>query len=114
MADKLNSQMLKGVLTGCILILLSKEELYGYKLSERLSEYGFANISNGTIYPLLLTLEKKHYIEGEMRESENGPQRKYYLITDSGLAERDAFLEQWQELLQSVNKLAGEMNKNED
>lgn len=59
MTTKIDSQLLKGVLTGYILQLLLKEELYGYTLSERLADNGFSDISNGTIYPLLLSMEKK-------------------------------------------------------
>lgn len=59
MTTKIDSQLLKGVLTGCILQLLLKEELYGYTLSERLADNGFSDISNRTIYPLLLSMEKK-------------------------------------------------------
>lgn len=59
MTTKIDSQLLKGVLTGCILQLLLKEELYGYTLSERLADNRFSDISNGTIYLLLLSMEKK-------------------------------------------------------
>ena len=59
MDNKINSQMLKGILSGSILLLLYQEELYGYKLSEKLTKFGFTDIPKGTIYPLLLSLEKK-------------------------------------------------------
>ena len=52
------TQMLKGTLEGCILKVISKNETYGYEISEALKDYGFSNISEGTIYPLLLRLEK--------------------------------------------------------
>ena len=52
------SQMLKGTLEGCILKVISHKETYGYEISEKLKEYGFFDISEGTIYPLLLRLEK--------------------------------------------------------
>ena len=65
MTGKIDSQLLKGVLTGCILQLLTQEELYGYTLSERLADNGFSDISNGTIYPLLLSMEKKVGLQGK-------------------------------------------------
>ena len=52
MDNKINSQMLKGILSGSILLLLYQEELYGYKLSEKLTKFGFTDIPKGTIYPL--------------------------------------------------------------
>lgn len=105
MAEKINSQMLKGVLTGSILLLLTTEELYGYRLSERLASFGFEDISNGTIYPLLLFLEKKRLIVGKMKASEAGPKRKYYAITEEGLVEKEHFLNQWQKLNQNMAKI---------
>lgn len=104
---KIDSQLLKGVLTSCILQLLSQEELYGYTLSERLAANGFSDISNGTIYPLLLSLEKKEWIKGTMRDSEVGPKRKYYSVTPKGLAELIRFKAQWQMLKQNVDQVMG-------
>ena len=46
------SQMLKGVLEGCILEIISRQETYGYEIAERLSGNGFGRIAEGTIYPL--------------------------------------------------------------
>lgn len=105
MSDKINSQILKGVLTGSILLLLSKEELYGYRLSEQLAKFGFTDISNGTIYPLLLSLEKKNLIQGTMRVSENGPKRKYYALTEKGELEKESFLKQWNHLKNNVDQM---------
>lgn len=108
MSNKIDSQMLKGVLTGSLLILLSSEELYGYGLSERLASVGFTDISNGTIYPLLLSLEKKKMIKGTMRASESGPKRKYYAITEAGIEEKERFLAQWQHLKINMSRLIEE------
>lgn len=105
LSDRIDSQMLKGMLTGSILLLLSNEELYGYGLSERLASFGYKDISNGTIYPLLLSLEKKKLIQGEMRESESGPKRKYYTITAKGNAEKNEFIQQWVHLRQTMDRL---------
>ena len=52
------SQMLKGTLEGCVLKVISREETYGYEISQKLRQYGLADISEGTIYPLLLRLER--------------------------------------------------------
>lgn len=110
MADKIDSQMLKGILYGCILILLSKEDMYGYMISEELNKYGFENISKGTIYPLLLSLEKKKFIVGELKLSSTGPKRKYYSLTDTGVNERDRFLREWQQLEGNLSNLVKEIH----
>ena len=67
------SQMLKGTLEGCILAIISKNETYGYEISRQLEEYGVGSIAEGTIYPLLLRLEKNVLVTAVYRHSELGP-----------------------------------------
>ena len=52
------SQMLKGTLEGCVLAIIGRSETYGYEIADKLGGYGFGMIAEGTIYPLLLRLEK--------------------------------------------------------
>ncbi|WP_312939392.1 PadR family transcriptional regulator [Oscillibacter sp.] len=99
------SQMLKGTLEGCILKVISQKETYGYEISEKLQEYGFSNISEGTIYPLLLRLEKNEFIISKYLESPVGPKRKYFSISKSGKEEMDCFYSNWIQLENAVNKL---------
>lgn len=99
------SQMLKGTLEGCILKIISRKETYGYEISEMLQQYGFSNISEGTIYPLLLRLEKNGFISAVYRESLIGPRRKYFSITSEGEKEVDMFYSSWMELMGAVNNL---------
>ena len=54
----ISSQMLKGILEGCVLAIISKRKTYGYEISDQLIAYGFGKIENNTIYPLLNRLEK--------------------------------------------------------
>lgn len=97
--------MLKGTLEGCILKVISYKETYGYEISQQLQEYGFSNISEGTIYPLLLRLEKNGLITAKYRDSTLGPKRKYFSISEKGQEELTVFLSNWKELENSVNKL---------
>lgn len=99
------SQMLKGTLEGCILKVISKKETYGYEISEMLREYGFLDISEGTIYPLLLRLEKNGLITAQYRESHVGPKRKYFSISSEGIKEIDSFYTSWRELAEAINKV---------
>lgn len=101
----ISSQMLKGVLEGCILKIISTKQTYGYEISEELNKYGFSNISEGTIYPILLRLEKNDCIVAEYRESPSGPKRKYFSITSTGKKELNAFLLSWQELYNAIGNL---------
>ena len=111
------SQMLKGTLEGCILKVISNKETYGYEISQQLQKYGFSDIAEGTIYPLLLRLEKNESIIAQYRESAFGPKRKYFSITPTGRKELDAFLINWRELEHGVNQLfyiGGRNNVNEN
>ena len=78
------SQLLKGVLEGCVLEIISKKAIYGYELIQSLKEMGFDKIVAGTIYPLLQKLEKQGVIHGEMRPSPDGPDRKNFSHRDAG------------------------------
>lgn len=105
------SQMLKGTLEGCILKVISKKETYGYEISEMLHEYGFSDISEGTIYPMLLRLEKNGLITAQYKESPVGPKRKYFSITERGIEEIQAFYASFSELEGAINKLFREERK---
>ena len=100
-----NSQMLKGILQGCLLILLARKEQYGYAISESLDLFGFGDVPKGTIYPLLLKLQKNKLIVGVRRPTGNGPDRKYYHLTDAGQDALADFQQQWQQLAQAMAQL---------
>ena len=103
------SQMLKGTLEGCVLAIISREETYGYEISEQLREHGFGRITEGTIYPLLLRLEKNGQIAATYRESELGPTRKYYGLTDKGREALREFAASYRELARAVEHLLDDM-----
>ena len=99
------SQMLKGTLEGCILKVIDAKETYGYEISETLKFYGFDDISEGTIYPMLLRLEKNGLISARKLDSPVGPKRKYFSLTDNGKNELNNFIDNWNELSNAVNTL---------
>lgn len=103
----IRSQLLKGILDGCILAVIEKETIYGYELSKKLQEAGLNEVSEGTIYPVLLRLQKNGYIVGEMRPSESGPNRKYYSITKEGLQALRSIEQEWAQLSVPITKLLG-------
>ncbi|GER68287.1 PadR family transcriptional regulator [Weizmannia acidilactici] len=99
------SQLLKGILDGCVLAVIEKEPVYGYILSKKLQETGLLDISEGTLYPVLLRLQKNGWIRGEMRPSDTGPSRKYYELTETGKAALDEITAEWQQISEPVNLL---------
>lgn len=90
-----NSQLLKGILEGCVLLIISREEVYGYQLVELLKEMGFTEIVGGTVYPLLQKLERNGQLQSQMKPSTEGPNRKYYTLTIEGKEAAVLFTEQW-------------------
>lgn len=99
------SQLLKGVLEGCVLLILAEEEVYGYEMVQKLKAYGFEDMTGGTIYPLLQKLEKNGVLTSNMRPSADGPDRKYYTLTTEGAESGKQFIEQWQQLTDNVEKI---------
>lgn len=100
MFDK--TQLMKGILEGCILKIISNDTTYGYEILETLRKIGIEDISEGSIYPILLRLEKQGNIISEFRPSPLGPKRKYYTITEVGNTYLAQFYENWE----SISKVA--------
>lgn len=99
------SQMLKGMLEGCILKIIQQRETYAYEISKQLETYGFGTISEGTIYPVILRLQKGELVTAVTRDSNSGPKRKYYFLTTKGEEALREFEENWNELDIAVNQL---------
>ncbi len=100
--DNAKSQMRKGMLEYCVMLLLRKEACYTSDIIARLKEAHLI-VVEGTLYPLLTRLKKDGLLSYEWRESTQGPPRKYYLLTTEG----EEFLKQldevWSDLSNSIN-----------
>lgn len=99
------AQMLKGLLEGCILKVISAEETYGYKITEALNLYGFTDLNEGSVYPVLMRLEKNGLVSSESKKSPKGPRRKYFNITPEGTAFLHDFNTLWQDISKTVNQI---------
>lgn len=85
--------------------VVEEEAIYGYELSQKLQNIGLPDISDGTIYPVLVRLQKNGFIRGEMRPSASGPNRKYYFLTDTGKEELRKISTEWKEIAVPVSEL---------
>ena len=96
--------MRKGILEFCILNIISRGEVYA---SDMLGELTSARIMvvEGTLYPLLTRLRKAGLVDYKWVESNSGPPRKYYTITDLGLEFVKSLDKTWQELVQSTSQI---------
>ena len=80
---KVNKNMVSGNTAMLILKLISEKDMYGYELVAEVSKV--VNVKEGTIYPILKRLTNEHYFETYLRESTEGPPRKYYHLTAAGI-----------------------------
>ena len=107
--DKWYSQIVRGTLEYCVLLLLSKKTCYGYEILQELSKYPIVASTESTIYPLLRRLQKENYLQSSWQESTEGlPPRKYYSLTAEGVDYLNAMSEEWDNLLCVISNLKGE------
>ena len=90
------TEMLKGVLEGCVLEIISHEEIYGYEITKRLNALGFSDVVDGTVYTILLRLEKNKLVDIQKKPSDMGPPRKFFTLNDTGREELRKFWEKWE------------------
>ncbi len=98
------SQMRKGMLEYCILLLLKRRAAYASDIIQRLLEAEMI-VVEGTLYPLLTRLKKDGLLAYEWQESTQGPPRKYYRLTPEGEDALVQLNESWQEISRTVNFL---------
>lgn len=89
------TEMLKGVLEGCVLEIISRNETYGYEITRQLNELGFTDVVEGTVYAILIRLEKRGLVETSKKPSELGPPRKFFSLNDEGRIELQRFWGKW-------------------
>ena len=99
----MNIQFKKGVLELCVLSLLDRKDFYGYELVEKISQ--FINISEGTIYPLLRKFRTEGYVSTYLEESQEGPPRKYYKLTNRGKEAFEELVIEWESFIDGVNNI---------
>ena len=99
------TEMLKGTLEGIVLATLAVKPAYGYDMTARLREQGFTDIAEGTVYALLVRIEKNGLVEVEKVPSEKGPPRKVYALNGQGRDYLTEFWKTWSFLSQRLETL---------
>ncbi|MDO5400751.1 MAG: PadR family transcriptional regulator [Eubacteriales bacterium] len=113
--DDWKTQLKRGTLELCILLLIRRRPTYGYELISTLEQYPLMAAKENTVYPLLRRLMKEGYLSSSWQESTEGlPPRKYYSVTDRGLEYLEAMTEAWDNLLHTVNEMKGEKDYGTD
>ncbi len=100
--DNLKSQMRKGMLEFCVLLLLSRGDAYASEIISKMKEAHLI-VMEGTLYPLLTRLKNDGLLTYRWEESPSGPPRKYYTITATGQSFLEQLRKSWDEISHTVN-----------
>jgi PadR family transcriptional regulator PadR len=106
--ENVKSQMRKGILEYCILLLLEKDPSYTSDIIRKLQDARLI-VVEGTLYPLLTRLKNSGLLDYQWVESTQGPPRKYYRITEDGAVFLKELETSWQELNNTIDHI---MNNN--
>ena len=106
--DDWKSQIKRGTLEFCILLMIRRRPSYGYEIISTLEKYPILSAKENTIYPLLRRLLKEGGISSSWQESTEGlPPRKYYALTDMGREYLEAMSGEWESLLAAIQEIKG-------
>lgn len=104
MLDNIKSQMRKGILEFCILSVIDRQEAYTSDIVERLKKANLL-VVEGTLYPLLSRLKNNGLLSYRWQESQDGPPRKYFCLTEEGKALLDQLRKEWNSIYQSIQTI---------
>jgi PadR family transcriptional regulator PadR len=111
-ADNIKSQMRKGYLEYCILLILQKKPAYASDIISELKDARLI-VVEGTLYPLLTRLKNSELLDYRWEESTQGPPRKYYEMTPKGITFLEELENAWDEINQVVQKIKASPNPSE-
>lgn len=101
----MDTQLKKGVLEMCVLIQLSRQDMYGYEIMKIIQDV-FPEVYDGSIYTILRRVRDDGHTETYMKDvPSGGPSRKYYRITPSGREYCEKLIAEWEKMTKSVSML---------
>ena len=106
----MDAQLKRGLLEVCALAAIRNEDSYGYKIIRDMQPY--VEVSESTLYPILRRLETAELLTVYSQEH-GGRLRKYYHITEAGIARLSLFLEEWKEIESIYNFIVQEEKGND-
>ena len=106
---KINKELMKGSTVILILTLLDKKDMYGYEMTKELERRsdGLFSLKEGTMYPILHTLEVEQLVTAYWNE-EGGRKRKYYQITEAGRRQLGEKRREWSLFRTTIDRVIGE------
>lgn len=109
-SENIKSQMRKGFLEYCIMLIISKKPAYVSDLISELKEAQLI-VVEGTLYPLLSRLKNGGLLSYQWQESLQGPPRKYYELTEAGVQFLAELNDAWTELAGAINIIKNSDNQ---
>ena len=106
------TELLKGSLEGIVLAVLATQPAYGYQITARLREQGFADLVEGTVYAVLIRIEQRGFVDVQKVPSEKGPPRKVYSLNVQGRQQLEEFWKTWSFLSEQIGRLRTEIAGN--
>lgn len=106
----IDKQLLKGTIPLLVLHLLAQADMYGYQLIKSLEQLssGAFRFSEGTLYPVLHSLERDGMLRAHWVVAESGRRRKYYAITDRGRRDLDSRMAEWRTFASTIDAVLSE------
>lgn len=98
------TQMRKGILEYCVLLIIAREEVYASDLIDEMKQAKII-VVEGTLYPLLNRLQRSGHLTYSWKESNAGPPRKYFTLSDAGSEYLQTQVTAWDEMIESVNTI---------
>jgi PadR family transcriptional regulator, regulatory protein PadR len=100
-SENAKAQMRKGILEYCILEIISKKHSYASDIIDQMKEAKII-VVEGTLYPLLSRLKNSGMLSYRWEESQYGPPRKYYELTNDGIIALTELRNSWNDIVNSV------------
>lgn len=106
---RVEKSLLSGSTPLLVLSLLKNQDMYGYEMAEELARRSDKTfeLKEGTLYPLLHTLEKNGLVSSYTKEGPGGRERKYYRLTEDGRGELEHKTQEWRLFTEKVNAVIG-------
>ncbi|MBP5243040.1 MAG: helix-turn-helix transcriptional regulator [Clostridia bacterium] len=109
----IDAQLKKGLLDGCVLQLISKREMFSQEIVLEMRKCGFSDFSEGTLYPMLMRLEKEGCFTIVKKTSLNSPPRKFYALSQTGEIRLKQFVSAWREMELNIRNIFAEEGEDE-
>lgn len=105
--DEWKSQIKRGTLEFCILLMIQRRPYYGYEIISELENWDILSTKESTVYPLLRRLLREDFLTSSWQETSEGlPPRKYYSITKKGIDYLEAMSREWENLQSAITAIA--------